>query len=41
MFILSKLNNRAEALARLYQELEQSKAERKQSIRLDADDIAA
>jgi DNA-binding transcriptional regulator YiaG len=41
LFIISKLNNRAEALARLYQELEHSKAERKKSIQLDVDHLAA
>ncbi len=41
LFVLSKLNNRAEALARLYQELEHSKKERQQAIQLDADTLAA
>ncbi len=41
LFVLSKLNSKAEAFARLYQNLEHSKAERKQSIQLDADNIAA
>lgn len=41
LFILSKLSARAEALAQLYQELECSKAERKQTLQLDAENIAA
>ncbi len=41
LFVLSKLSDQAEALAHLYQELEQTKAKRKQTIQLDAEEIAA
>jgi DNA-binding transcriptional regulator YiaG len=41
LFVRSKINGKAEDLAHLYQELEHSKAERKQAIQLDAEDIAA
>ncbi len=41
LFVLSKVSDEAEALAHLYQELEHTKAERKQTIQLDAEEIAA
>ena len=41
LFVLSKISTRPEDLAHLYQELEQSKAGRKQTIELDLDVIAA
>lgn len=41
LFVVSKLSGQAEALAHLYQELENPKAERKQTIELAVEEIAA
>lgn len=41
MFVLSKISGSSDELAHLYQELEQSKAERKQTIEVDAEEVAA
>ena len=41
LFVLTKISVQAEDLAHLYQKLEQSKAVRKQTIQLDAEDVAA
>lgn len=41
LFVLTKISVQAEDLAHLYQELEHSKAVRKQTIQLDAEDVAA
>ena len=41
LFVLSKISANSNDFAHLYQELEQSKAERKQTIELDAEEIAA
>jgi hypothetical protein len=38
LFTLSKLSDQTEALASLYQELEHTKAVRKQTIQLDAEE---
>lgn len=41
LFVLTKISAQPEDLAHLYQELEHSKSVRKQTIQLDADDVAA
>jgi transcriptional regulator with XRE-family HTH domain len=41
LFVLSKISGNSKDFAHLYQELERSKAERRQTIELDAEEIAA
>lgn len=41
LFVLSKMTDRADDLAHLYQALEHRKAERKQTVELDGGDLAA
>jgi hypothetical protein len=41
LFVLSKISRRAEDLAHLYHDLERSKADRKQTLHLDAEAVAA
>ena len=41
LFVLSKISANPRDLAHLYRELEHSKAERKQTIQVDAEDVAA
>jgi hypothetical protein len=41
LFVLSKISARSEDLANLYQDLERSKADRKQTLHLDVEALAA